>query len=91
MDKVKTSPKRRPSTSKPRRTQRHKSIMKTKEVGNVIIREEARVTEVDPMANLLDPDLIGSAIMQCLIENDPEGVMEIIEDHLYALNKSVGK
>ncbi|MGL4540081.1 MAG: hypothetical protein ACRCU0_03800 [Candidatus Rhabdochlamydia sp.] len=78
MDKIKTSPKRRPSTSKPLKTKRCK----------VTLRKDANITEVDPIANLLDPNLIGSAIMQCLIENDPEGVMEIIEDHLYALNKS---
>lgn len=78
MDKIKTSPKRRPSTSKPLKTKRCK----------VTLRKDANITEVDPIANLLDPNLIGSAIMQCLIENDPKGVMEIIEDHLYALNKS---
>lgn len=73
MDKVKTSPKRRPSTSKPLKTKRHKASMRTKEAAKVTIREDANITEVDPIANLLDPDLIGSAIMQCLIENDPEG------------------
>lgn len=26
--------------------------------------------------------------MQCLIENDPEGILEIVENHLYALNKT---
>lgn len=83
MDKEKTFQRRRPSTSKSLRTKRH---MRTKETAT--LREDANITEVDPVANLLDPDLIGSAIMQCLIENDPEGVMEIIEDHLYALNKS---
>lgn len=88
MDKVKTSPKRRPSTSKSLRTKRRMTNVRTKEVSNVVLREDVNITEVDPIANLLDPDLIGSAIMQCLIENDPEGVMEIIEDHLYALNKS---
>ncbi len=62
--------------------------MRIKEAAKITLREDANITEVDPIANLLDPDLIGSAIMQCLIENDPEGVMEIIEDHLYALNKS---
>ena len=87
MDKAKTSLKPKPSILKPRRTQRRKSSMKT-ETANVSIRDDANITELDPMANLLDPDLIGSAIMQCLIENDPEGVMEIIEHHLYALNKS---
>ena len=88
MDKVKTSPKRRPSTSKSLITKRNKAIMRTKEAAEITLREDANITEVDPIANLLDPNLIGSAIMQCLIENDPEGVMEIIEDHLYALNKS---
>ena len=88
MDKVKMSPKRRPSTSKPLRTKRHKTTMKTKEAAKVTIKEGVKVTEVDPIANLLNPDLIGAAIMQCLIENDPEGVMEIIKGHLYALNKS---
>lgn len=88
MDKVKTSLKRRPSTSKSLRTKRRTTNMRTKEAPNITLREDANITEVDPVANLLDPDLIGSAIMQCLIENDPEGVMEIIEDHLYALNKS---
>ena len=88
MDKLKTSSKRRLSILKPLRTQRHKTNMKTKEAVKVSLKEDANITEVDPVANLLDPDLIGSAIMQCLIENDPEGVMEVIEDHLYALNKS---
>lgn len=88
MDKVKTSTKQRPSTSKSPRAKRRTTNMKAKEAANVTLRKDANITEVDPIANLLDPDLIGSAIMQCLIENDPEGVMEIIEDHLYALNKS---
>lgn len=87
MDKVKMSQKRRTSTSKSRTAGRPKTTMKNKK-DTVIIRDDANVTEVDPIANLLDADLIGSAIMQCLIENDPEGVMEIIEAHLYALNKS---
>lgn len=87
MDKIKPSPKRR-STSKPLRTKRHTATMRTKDTTKITLREDVNITEVDPVANLLDPGLIGSAIMQCLIENDPEGVMDIIEDYLYALNKS---
>ena len=87
MDKVKTSLKRRPSTPKSLSRLR-KATQKNKKGCKTIVKEDADVTELDPIANLLDPDLIGSAIMQCLIENDPDGVMEIIEDHLYALNKS---
>lgn len=87
MDKVKPL-RQRPSTAKSRSTQQRKNTMKTKGSPNLTVEKNGNVIEVDPIANLLDPALIGSAIMQCLIENDPEGVMEIIKDHLYALNKS---
>ena len=36
----------------------------------------------------MDEDLTALAVWECLKENDPEGVMEIIEGHLYALNKN---
>lgn len=88
MVKARTSPRRKISTSRPRNAQQGKTKVKAKPAADLEIRENAGVTEVDPVANLLDPNLIGSAIMQCLIDNDPEGVMEIIESHLYALNKS---
>lgn len=88
MDKIKIFPKRRQFISRSRGVQQGKSCIKATEAEEITIREDANVTELDPLANLLDADLIGSAIMQCLIENDPEGVMEIIGDHLYALNKS---
>ena len=55
---------------------------------DITIRKDANVVEADPITNLLDPELIGSAILQCFMGNDPEGVMEMIEDYLYALNKS---
>lgn len=82
------SPRRRLSTSKPQRVRKGKGVVKRKVKEEVVVREDVGITELDPIAKLLDPDLIGSAIMQCLIENDPAGVMEIIESHLYALNKS---
>lgn len=31
---------------------------------------------------------MGAAIMQCFIENDTEGVLEIVENYLYAINKT---
>lgn len=88
MAKTKMSLKRKTSSLRSQKAQREQKVMKAKESANVVIREDAGITEVDPISNLLDPNLIGSAIMQCLIENDPAGVMEIIESHLYALNKS---
>jgi DNA-binding phage protein len=43
--------------------------------------------EHDPMVNLLDENLIAQAIWDCLKDNDPEGVVEVIQIHLEAVNK----
>lgn len=42
--------------------------------------------EHDPTEYLTNPDNIGRGIMECLSNNDPEGVMEIIEMYLDSLN-----
>lgn len=42
----------------------------------------------DPMRDLLNEQLIAKAIWECLKENDPEGVIEILEAHMRAKNKS---
>lgn len=42
----------------------------------------------DPIAELADPLQTALAILECLQNNDPEGVMEIIGIYLDALNKS---
>ncbi|HVX00495.1 MAG TPA: hypothetical protein VHA52_08690 [Candidatus Babeliaceae bacterium] len=52
------------------------------------LRPGAKVTEYSPTSNLLDPVFIGRAIVECLQNNDPEGVMEVISAHLNALNKT---
>ena len=44
--------------------------------------------EYDPTRDLLDEQLISQAVWECLKENDPEGVIEILEAHLRAKNKS---
>lgn len=44
--------------------------------------------EYHPTKDLLDEELIAQAIWDCLKENDPEGVIEILEAHLSAKNKS---
>jgi DNA-binding phage protein len=53
-----------------------------------IVRDDANLKEYDPIKNLLDTNKMGAAIMECLIENDTEGVLEIIENYLYAVNKT---
>lgn len=44
--------------------------------------------EYNPTKDLLNERLIAQAIWECLKENDPEGVIEILEAHLSAKNKS---
>lgn len=43
--------------------------------------------EDKPREFILDPQNIGNAIMECLQENNPEGVIEVIGIYLRALNK----
>lgn len=45
------------------------------------------LTEEHPREWLLNEKNIGNAIMECLKENDPEGVVEVITLYLKALNK----
>lgn len=52
------------------------------------LREDANLIEYDPMKNLLDTKKMGEAIMECLLDNDTEGVLEIIEGYIYAVNKT---
>jgi probable addiction module antidote protein len=44
--------------------------------------------EYDSMKELLDEELISKAVWECLKDNDPDGVIEILEAHLRAKNKS---
>lgn len=44
--------------------------------------------EYNPTKDLLDEELIAKAVWECLKENDPDGVIEILEAHISAKNKS---
>lgn len=44
--------------------------------------------KVDPLKNLTDSKQISLAVFECLLNNDPEGAMEMIEIYLEALNKA---
>ena len=41
----------------------------------------------DPIKEITNQNFIGKAILECLINNDPEGVMEVIKIYLEALEK----
>jgi DNA-binding phage protein len=42
----------------------------------------------DPVKEMTDENFIGKAILECLRNNDPKGVMEVIEMYLGALEKT---
>jgi len=46
------------------------------------------IKKSDPLKELADPDNTAMAVFECLLNNDPEGAMEMIEIYLDALNKS---
>ncbi len=48
----------------------------------------AGLKEYNPTERLLDEDHIARAIWFCLKNNDPEGVVEIIDAHNYAKNRT---
>jgi DNA-binding phage protein len=54
----------------------------------VKLKKNAPVSSFSPTKELLDKDFIGRVIVECLNNNDPEGVIEAIRTYLEVLNKS---
>lgn len=50
------------------------------------LKKDAHVKEIHPTQDLADEDLISKAIWECLKNNDPEGVIEVLQAHLEAVN-----
>lgn len=44
--------------------------------------------KADPLKDLIDERQISTAVFECLLNNDPEGAMEMIEIYLEAINKA---
>jgi DNA-binding phage protein len=55
---------------------------------NLNLKPGVHLEPHDPFETLLDEEMIGGAIWECLRGNDPEGVIEIINAHLEAVNKA---
>lgn len=73
MGKIKISKKHQRSSGRSRRI----NLDKTK-----------GLTRVFPLKELIDPQQTALAILECLQNNDPEGVMEMVTIYLDALNKT---
>lgn len=64
---------------------------KIKQKNEVVLRLEdfeGIGKEHNPSDYLTNPENIGKAIVECLENNDPEGVMEVIAIYLEAVNKT---
>lgn len=62
--------------------------MQKKELALGLEDFEGVVRAHDPSDYLTNPENIGRAILECLENNDPEGVMEVISIYLEAVNKT---
>lgn len=51
-------------------------------------KKEMKLTPYSPTQELLDENFIGKGIVECLKNNDPEGVMEVISTYINVLNKT---
>lgn len=71
MGKARTSEKQKKSSS---------------DIPKLRLKKSARVKEYSPALKLADEDFIAKAVWDCLKDNDPEGVIEVIEAHLEAVN-----
>lgn len=52
------------------------------------LKPNADIRESNPREELLDEELIGRAVWECLKEGDSEGVIEVIRIYLEAVNKT---
>lgn len=52
------------------------------------MKKDMGIDTYDPTKALLDEERIGRAIWECLKEGDSEGVIEVIQIHLDAVNKT---
>lgn len=52
------------------------------------LKKSSRVREFNPTEEILNEELIGRAIWDCLKEGDSEGMIEVIRIYLEASNKT---
>lgn len=92
MDKKKTSKKRKSyskniqSKTKAKQTKMMKKTAPAKK--SLKLKKGVHLIEYSPTKELLDEEFIALAIWECLKNNDPEGVVEVIQAHLAAVNKA---
>ena len=64
-----------------------RNTRKIKPKNTLKLKKNAKVIEYSATERLTDENFIAMAIWECLKNNDSEGVIEVIEAHLEAINK----
>ncbi len=59
----------------------------SKNIKPVKLKKGAKVKPYSPTKMLANEKFIGQVILECLKDNDPEGVIEALETYLEAVNK----
>jgi DNA-binding phage protein len=75
-------------TSTRRKTLLRGPKKKPKDDVSLCLEDFEGIKEHNPSDYLTNPENLGKAIVECLENNDPEGVMEVIAIHLEAINKT---
>jgi len=65
----------------------HKPKKSSKKIQKLKIKKGSSVVSFSPTQELLDENFLGRAIIECLKDNDPEGVIDIISTYLETINK----
>ncbi len=52
------------------------------------LKKNTKIRQSDPTEKLLDEELIGRAVWECLREGDSAGVIEVIAAYIEAVNKT---
>ncbi len=63
-------------------------MLRLKSKKTMKLKKETSIRESNPREELLNEDLIGRAVWECLKEGDSEGVIEVISIYLEAVNKT---
>jgi DNA-binding phage protein len=88
MGKTKTLQRRKTFSLSTQRKKVKRSHLNKEPTEELVLRDNVNVKEYNPTKNLLDTQKLGAAIMECLIENDTDGALEIIEIYLQAVKRT---
>lgn len=57
----------------------------SKELSKIDLDKIPGLTQVDPVSGLLDKEVLLASIMECIADNDPNSVIEMLESYYDAL------